>query len=83
MLIGAIVLLVYWFINQEATTALVMSTLAALWGILWVVLQHQANVSTQKEIETPPYQKPKKGKWVALSRVRQGFKRGWLVTDHK
>jgi hypothetical protein len=82
MFIGAVILLAYLLINREATIVLVMSVVAALWGILWVFLQHQANISSQKEINAPAYQKPAKGKLVALTRVHQGFKQGWLATDH-
>ncbi len=63
--------------------ALVMAIVAVVWGLLWIALQHRANLSTQKEMQAPAFQKSTKGKMVALSRVRQGFKQGWLVTDHE
>jgi hypothetical protein len=81
--ISAAILFVYWLIFPNATTALVMAIVAVVWGILWTNLQHRANLNTQKEMEAPAYVQPVKGKMVALSRVKQGFKQGWLVTDHE
>lgn len=83
MFIAAAILFVYWLIFPNATTALVMAIVAVVWGILWVILQHRANLNTQKEMEAPAYRQPTKGKMVALSRVKQGFKQGWLITDHE
>jgi hypothetical protein len=60
-----------------------MAGVAALWGILWIALQHHSNSNTQRELNAPHYQKPQRGKWVLLSRTKQGFSKGWLVTDHE
>jgi hypothetical protein len=83
MFIGSAILLLYWFVDHTASTALVMAIVAALWGIVWVFLQHRSNRDSQREVNTPPYQQPKKGKLVVLSRAWWGFQQGLLLTDHK
>lgn len=83
MLVGAVVLFAFWLFNPSSTIVLVMAIVATLWGILWIVLQQRSNTNTQREMVAADYQIPKDTKWVALSRVSQGFTQGWLITDHQ
>lgn len=83
MFIGSAVLLVYWLLTRVSQLPLVMAAVAAVWGGLWVILQHRANRDTEREVNAPPYRQPAGKHVVIISKATYRFRQGLLVYDGK